>query len=138
MKEILLTWLHASRGRHFLLIIAGRLSGIHGWKREHVPLSLEVLDSTVIIYFDGEERLTISNAVDVGLAPNGELFVRDASEVRFTWRSDKNPAQECEEICRKADRIITFSRRDDLYTTSTTLGFFDHNLVVLRYEHLSP
>ena len=138
MEDILLAWLRASRGRRLILRVAGRLSGTHGWQSEHIPIDFEVIDSTVIIHFDGEERLTISDAADVGLDSNGGLFVRDASEVRFTWRSDKNPAQECEEICRKADRIVTFSRRDDLYTTSTTLGFFDHNLVVLRYEHLSP
>ena len=132
MEDILLAWLRASRGRRLLLRVAGRLSGIHDWQREHTPIDFEIIDSTVIIYFDGEERLTISDAVDIGLDSDGGLFVRDASEVRFTWYSHRNPAQEGEEICRKADRIVTFSRKDNLYTTSTTLGFFDHDFVVLR------
>lgn len=132
MKEILLAWLRASRGRHFLLMIAGRLSGIHGWKREHFPVAFQVIDSTIIIHFDGSERLTISDAAGVTLHPDGELLVRDASEVRFTWPSDRDPAKDCEEIFRKIGRVIAFSRTDDLYTTSTAFGIQEDKLVLLR------
>jgi hypothetical protein len=132
MEDILLAWIRASRGRHFLLMISGRLSGVHGWKREHVPIAYQVIDSTVIIHFDGSERLTIYNATDVIPHANGGLLVPDASEVRFTWCSDKDPAKDCEEIFRKVGRVIAFSRTDDLYTTSTAFGIQEDKFVLLR------
>jgi hypothetical protein len=132
MEHILLTWLDAVRGRRFLLFIAGRLSGIHGWKREHVPIDFQVIDSTLIIHFDGSECLTISDVTGLTLHPDGQLVVQDASQVRFSWCSDRDPAKECEEIFRKAGKIISFIRMDDSYTTSTVLTIFDHNFVVLR------
>ncbi|HEU0296641.1 MAG TPA: hypothetical protein VFR47_28145 [Anaerolineales bacterium] len=133
MEHILLTWLRASPGRRFLLIIAGRLSGIHGWKREHMPIACQLIDdSTVIIRFDGSERLTISGATGVSLHPDGELSVQDAREVRFTWCSDEDPTKDCEEIFTKVGKVIAFSRTDDLYTTSMGFGITEDKLVLLR------
>jgi len=132
MEETLLAWIRASRKRQFLLFVAGRLSGIHGWKRTHTPIAYQVIDKTAIIHFDGSERLTIANATDVVGQSTGELFVRDANEVRFTWCSDHDPDQDCEEIFRKVDRAILFNRTDDLYTTSTVYGHSAGQIVVLR------
>jgi len=132
MEEILLTWVRASRDRHFLLVIAGRLSGIHGWKRTHNPAAYQVIDSTVIIHFDGSEHLTISDVTDVIMRPGGELFVEDAGEVRFAWSSDRDPDKDCEEIFKKVGGAILFNRTDDLYTTSTVFGPLVGEFVVLR------
>lgn len=132
MEHILLTWLRASRSRRFLLIVAGRLSGIHSWKREHVPIAYQVIGATVIIHFDESERLTISGATGVSLRPDGELSVQDASEVRFTWCSDRDPARECEEIFTRVGRDITFRRTDDLYTTFIGFGITEDKFVRLR------
>jgi hypothetical protein len=132
MEQILLAWLRTSRGRRFLLIIAGRLSGLHGWRREHLPIAYQVIGSTVIIDFEGSERLTISDATGLTLHPDGKLSVQDASEVRFTWCSDRDPAQECEEIFTRVGRDIAFSRTDDLYTTSIGLGITEDKFVLLR------
>lgn len=110
----------------------GRLSGIHGWKRTHIPVAYQVIDTTVIIHFDGSERLTISDAVDIVSQPNGELLVGDASEVRFAWCSNKDPDKDCEEIFTKFGRMFTFSRTDDLYTTAMAFGHLDGKLVELR------
>ena len=132
MEDTLLAWIRASRNRHFLLIIAGRLSGIHDWKRTHIPVAYQVMDTTVVIHFDGSERLTISDAVDIVSQSNGELFVRDASEVRFSWYSGKDPGKDCEEIFTKFGRMFTFSRTDDLCTTAMAFGHFNGKLVELR------
>jgi hypothetical protein len=133
MEEILLAWIRSARGRHFSLIIAGRLSGIHSWKSTHVPLDYEVDDdSTVIIYFDRSERLSISDAQGVVMQPNGELWVGDAHEVRFTWNSDKDPNKDCEEIFKKVGKSISFDRTDDLYTTGMAYGSLEGEFVVLR------
>lgn len=98
-----------------------------------MPIACQVIDdSTVIIHFDGSERLTISGATGVSLRPDGELSVQDASEVRFTWCSDRHPAQECEEIFTRVGRAIAFSRKDDLYTTSIGFGITEDKFVLLR------
>ncbi len=132
MEHLLLTWLRASRGRHFLLIIAGRLSGFHGWRREYIPIAYQVIGSTVIIHFEGSERLTISDATGLTLHPDGQLVVQDANEVRFTWCSDMDPTEDCEEIFTKGGRAISFSRTDDLYTTSTVFALPKDRFIVLR------
>ena len=136
MEDVLLAWFRASRDRQFLLMIAGRLSGIHGWKRTHIPVAYQVTDTTTIIHFDGSEYLTVSDAADASIGPNGELFIGNASEVRFTWRSEKDSSKECEEILSKVGRVISFSRKDDLYTT-TGIVFgrsSDGKLIALRQE----
>jgi hypothetical protein len=132
MEDTLLRWIRASRTRQFELIIAGRRSGIHGWKRTHVPFAFQVIDSTLILHFDGWERLTISDASGVALREDGELQVRDASEARFLWCSERDPDRECGEVFRKFGKAVLFNRTDDLYTTSTGFGFFTDQFVVLR------
>ena len=135
MEYDLLTWLRASRGRHFLLIIAGRISGVHGWRREHIPIAYQVIGSTVIIHFEGSERLIISSATGLSLHPDGRLVVQDASAARFTWCSDVDLDEDCEEFFTKGGLAISFSRTDDLYTTSTLFVLPKDSFVVLRYEH---
>jgi hypothetical protein len=132
MEDALLTWLRASHGHHLLLIIAGRLSGIHGWRREHLPIAYQVIGSTVIIHFDGSECLTISDVTGLKLHPDGQLVVQDASEVRFSWCSETDPAENCEEIFTRGSRAISFSRTDDLYTTSTLFALPKDSFVLLR------
>lgn len=132
MEDILLAWIRAARNRQITLIVAGRLSGVHGWKRTYIPVAYQVIGSTIIFHFDGAERLTIFDAQDVVMGSNGELLVGEAAEVRFVWPSNKDPAKDCEEIIRKGDRFISFSRTDELYATSTNLMLFDGKFIVLR------
>lgn len=132
MEEVLLQWIRTSRARHFDLIIAGRRSGIHGWKRTHVPVAFQVIGSTLVIHFDGSERLTVSDASGVVVREDGELQVMDASEVLFLWCSEKDPDRDCGEVFRKFGKAVLFNRTDDLYTTSTGFVFFTDQFVVLR------
>src|SRR5574341_218101 len=132
MEQLLLRWLRASRGRRFLLIIAGRLSGIHGWRREHLPIAYQVIGSTVIIHFEGSESLTISDATGLTLHPDGQFVAQDASEVRFAWCSETDPDKDCEEIFTKGGLAISFSRTDDLYTTSTLFALPEPRRTLLR------
>lgn len=132
LEDILLSWMRASRGRQFDLIIAGRLSGIHGWKRTHVPIAFQVIGSTMVIHFDNSERLTISDASGVALCESGELQVRDASEVLFLWCSEKDPDRECGEVFVKFGKAVVFNRTDELYATATVFFRFPDQFVVLR------
>lgn len=132
MEDLLLAWIRSARNRPFLLIIAGRLSGFHDWKRTHLPIACQVVGSTIFLHFDGAERLTISDAAGLIVEPNGELWVGDASEVRFIWVSDENPAKDCEEVFTKFGRLILFNRTDDLYTTGTGYMSSGDKFVVLR------
>jgi hypothetical protein len=132
MEEILLKWIRASRNRQFNLIIAGRLSGIHGWKRMHIPIAFQVIDSTLILHFDGEERLVVADADGLAMQANGGLQVREASEVSFTWCSDIDPDRDCEETFRRVNGMFSFNRTDDLYTTATNLRPSEGEFVVLR------
>jgi hypothetical protein len=132
MEDTLLDWIRASRNRQFELIIAGRLSGIHGWKRTHVPIAFQVIDSTLVIHFDGSERLTISDASGVALREDGGLQVRDTSEARFLWCSEKDSDRECGEVFVKFGKAVVFNRTDDLYATATVFFRFPDQFVVLR------
>lgn len=135
MEAILSAWLRASGERDFLLIIAGRISGIHDDKAKHKPVDYQIDGSTVIIQFDGSEYLTISNAVDIIMNTNGELAVRDADEVRFAWYSYNDPlvAQKlCEEVFRKVDRFINFSRTGAPFATSAFLPYLGAQFILLR------
>jgi len=135
MEDILSAWLCASIDRHFLLVIADRISGVHDEKGKHRPVAYQVVGSIVIIEFDGSERLTISNATDVIMRPNGELVVRDASEARFAWYSHGDPQvapKLCEEIFRKVGRGVEFSRTGAPFVTSGVLLYIGDQFVVLR------
>lgn len=132
LEDILLDWIRMSRGRQFDLIIAGRHSGVHGWNRTHLPIAFQVVGSTMVIHFDGSERLTISDASGVVLREDGGLQVREASQARFLWHSERDPDSECGEVFMKFGRSVMFNRTDDLYTTATILFSFPDQFVVLR------
>lgn len=132
MEDTLLNWIRMSRTRQFKLIIAGRLSGMHGWKRTHVPIAFQVIGPTMVIHFDDSERLTISDASGVAVREDGELQVKDASEVLFLWCSEKDPDRDRGEVFRKFGKAVLFNRTDDLYATSTGFGFITDQFVVLQ------
>lgn len=137
MEEVLSNWLSVSRGRNFLLLVAGRLSGIHGWKGTHRPIACLAFGCTVTIQFEGAEQLTIADASEIILNPSGELVVRDAREARFTWYrySLSDPQTDpilCEEVFRKAGRAVDFSRSGDPFNTSGVFPYAGGRFIVLR------
>ncbi|HLO33475.1 MAG TPA: hypothetical protein VK249_30285 [Anaerolineales bacterium] len=135
MEEILSVWLNASSDRHFSLVIADRISGVHDGKGKHSPIAYQVAGSTLIIEFEGSERLTVSNAMGISTGPNGELVVRDASEASFTWYSHNDPSvapRRCEEVFRKTGRFVEFSRAGDPFVTSVGLVYKGDQFVLLR------
>jgi hypothetical protein len=135
MEEILSEWLKASGERDFLLVIAGRISGVHDGKGKHKPIDYQIDGSTVTIQFAGAEQLRVSNAVDLTMSPNGELAIRDASEARFTWYSHDDPLvapKLCEEVFGKGGRGVGFSRTGAPFATSAFLANFSDQFVVLR------
>jgi hypothetical protein len=135
MEDILSTWLSASGERDFLLVIAGRISGVHDEKGTHRPVAYRVDGSTAIIQFDGSERLTISNAMDTIMRPNGELVMRDASEARFSWYSHGDTQvgpKLCEEVFRKVGMFVEFSRTGAPFITSGVLAYLGDQYIVLR------
>ena len=131
MEDLLTTWRRASGERDFLLVIAGRISGVHDEKGKHRPIACQVAGATVIIQFEGTESLTISNPRDMIIGPNGELIVRDASEATFTWYSQV--AHElCEEVFNKVGRFINFRRTGAAFATSAFLPYKADVFIVLR------
>ena len=135
MEETLSAWLRASGERDFLLVIGGRKSGVHDGTGKHRPLDYQIDGLTVIIQFQGSERLTISNATEIILHPGGELVVKDASEVRFAWSSHNDPAVAhalCEEVIRKVGKFIDFSRTGASLITSGGSAYEGDQFVVLR------
>jgi hypothetical protein len=134
VEETLSAWLHASRERDFLLVIGGRKSGIHDGKGKHRPLDYQTDGSTVIIQFDGSEQLIISGATEIIMHASGELVVKDASEARFAWYAQDNPKNApklCEEVFRKVDRFIDFSRIGASFITSGGFAYGSDQFVVL-------
>jgi hypothetical protein len=132
LENLLLRWIRSSRGRQFDLIIAGRHSGMHGWKRTHVPIAFQVIGSTMVIHFDGSERLTISDATGVAVRDDGGLQVKDASEARFLWCSESDPDRDCGEVFMKFGKAVVFDRTDELYATATLFVSFPDQFIVLR------
>jgi hypothetical protein len=135
MEEILTAWLRASGERDFLLVIGGRKSGVHDGKGKHKPLDYQIDDLTVIIQFDGSERLTISNATEITMHSSGELIVKDASEVRFAWYSQddlKYTPRLCEEVFTKYGIGVEFRRTGASFITSTWFVYGGDQFIVLR------
>lgn len=135
MEETLSAWLRASGKRAFLLVIGGRKSGVHDGKGKHRPLDYQIDGLTVIIQFDDSERLIISNASEITMHPNGELVVKDASEVRFAWYAYNNPPvahKLCEEVFRKVGKFIDFSRTGASFITSGGFAYEGDHFIVLR------
>lgn len=134
-EETLSAWLSASRDRYFLLVIAGRISGVRAEKGKYRPVGYQIDGSTVMIQFDGSESLTISDAADISMHPNGELVVRDASEARIAWslRGDSEiEAVPCTEVFRKAGKFFYFSRTGEPFITSGGLIYPGDQFIVLR------
>ena len=135
MDEILSSWLLMSKGQDFLLVIADRISGIHGWKGKHRPIAYHLNGSMLIIEFDESEELTIVDATGLDLDSNGVLMVRDASEVRFIWHSHDDLQQTdslAEEVFQKIGRTIYFYRTGDPNNTSCCLLFGGGQLITLQ------
>lgn len=135
MEHILLSWLRVSRNRPFLLIIAGRISGIHDEKGTHIPIACQMDGPTLLIEFEESERLTVSQAVDVSIRSSGELVVRDASEARFSWFSHAGPRTDpglCEEVFRKSGRLFWFGRTGAAFVTNGNLVYSGNQFVLLR------
>jgi hypothetical protein len=135
MEETLSAWLRASGERDFLLVIGGRKSGVHDGKGKHKPLDYQIDGLTVIIQFDGAERLFISNATEIILQSSGELVVKDASEVRFAWYSHNDPAvahKLCEEVFKKVGKFIDFSHTGASFITSGGFAYEGDQFVILR------
>ena len=136
MEAILSEWLRSARGHDFVLVIAGRISGVHDAKGTHRPLDYKIDHGNVSIQFHGAEYLEISDPRGVVLHPNGELTVRDASGARYLCYSQEDPHVShtiCEEVYRKFGKFFVFNRIGAPFTTSAFLPCGGDEFIVLRY-----
>lgn len=131
MEDVLSAWLSASSQRDFVLVIADRISGVTA----HRPISYRLEGTKLMIAFEDEASLTLSDPAEISLGPNGELIVSDASEARFAWPYPRQPgitSNLCEEVFRKAGSAVDFSRTGAPFVTSGMMLYQGDRFVMIR------
>lgn len=118
-------WLKRSSARYFDVEVAGRtFGGRHGEAMQR-PTSFQLVGSVLDIRFEGGERLVVTRPSGLRIGDDGDLVIRRADDVRFSWPyygRPRRPENWCEEIYRRRPGRIEFARLGPLLPRAETLS----------------